>query len=173
MNEEIKNALSCLSAETAEKLKKLMTLKPNGRFVSVSYESEPSGIRKSVKGLFLKKNNYVIQTANYNNYKSVRIAKESGLLGNGNSSTKNEHKLDGSEFVYYNTNTKKFKLRVPVNSVSSKGEKYSLRGTINEEFHEVNKEVFYETLRSTGWKPREPAVAQEFRSFDIEKLKIA
>lgn len=154
-----------LTQKAATLLTILSAMKQDGKFFSVRYTSEPSGVRKAWRGRLMKSETFVLQRANYNNYKSVIRAKASGELADGLAGI-NEIPLSENGLVFFNTKTKKVKLRLPLNSVSKKGGEYFADGkqVSKEEFYELCKEACYER---NGKKP-----VQAFRSFELDKMEI-
>lgn len=135
-----------------------------GRFAAFSYESEPR-VRAAHRGRFLKVARYVVQAADYGNFKSVIAAKASGELGDGFAG-KNEIPVEGYSFLYWNTKTGKLKIRIPV-CKDDGGDSFFADGS------PVGKEEFYAAIREAGWKPAPPSVAQRFQSFEVSKIRLA
>lgn len=144
-------------------LEALKTSLVGGRFAAFSYESEPR-VRAAHRGRFLKVARYVVQAANYANYKSVIAAKKSGELGDGLAG-KNEIPVEGYPFLYWNSKTGKLKIRIPV-CKDDGGDSFFADGS------PVGKEAFYAAIREAGWKPAPPAVAQRFQSFEVSKIRL-
>lgn len=145
-------------------LEALKAILKAGRFAAFAYESEPSGLRVAHRGRFLKTARYVVQAANYGNYKSVQAAKESGELGDGLAG-KNEIQIEEFPFLYWNPKTQKLKIRIPVNRDNG-GDSFSVDGI------PCTKEEFYEALSAAGWKPRPAPVAQRFQAFELSKIRL-
>ena len=145
-------------------LEALKSILKAGRFAAFIYESEPSGLRVAHKGRFLKSAKYIVQAANYANFKSVVDAKASGELGDGFAG-KNEIPVEGYPFLYWNEKTGKLKIRIPVNRDNG-GDSFSVDGI------PCSKEEFYEALAEAGWKPRPAPVAQRFQSFELSKIRL-
>lgn len=145
-------------------LEALKAILKAGRFAAFIYESEPSGLRVAHKGRFLKSAKYVVQAANYGNYKSVQAAKESGELGDGQAG-KNEIQIEEYPFLYWNSKTEKLKIRIPVNKDNG-GDEFSVDGV------PCSKEEFYKALAEAGWKPRPSPVAQRFQAFELSKIRL-
>lgn len=135
-----------------------------GRFAAFSYESEPR-VRAAHRGRFIKIARYVVQAADYGNFKSVIAAKESGELSDGFAG-KNEVPVEGYHFLYWNEKTGKLKIRIPVQKDNG-GDTFFADGS------PVCKEAFYEAIRAAGWKPAPPSVAQRFQSFEVAKIRLA
>ena len=83
-----------------------------------------------------------------------------------NPSVVNEIKTDVN-FVFYNTKTKKLKLRVPLQGCKELSAIYKIDGK------EVSKEKYFEEWQGRGYtlpKKSESKSGVEFRSFDLEKI---
>lgn len=154
-----------LTAKAAKLLAVLSAMKLDGRFFSVRYTSEPSGIRKAWKNRLLKSETFTLQRGNYANYKSVIKAKESGELQDGKAGI-NEIPIADNGLVFFNTKTKKVKLRLPMNSVAKNGGEYFLDG------ERVSKEEFYELCKEACYSRKESKPVQAFRSFELDKLEL-
>ena len=145
-------------------LEALKAILKAGRFAAFIYESEPSGLRVAHRGRFLKTSRYVVQAANYANYKSVQAAKASGELGDGFAG-KNEVPIEEYPFLYWNEKTQKLKIRIPVNRDNG-GDSFWVDGI------PCTKEQFYAALKEAGWKPRPAPVAQRFQAFELSKIRL-
>lgn len=154
-----------LTTKAASLLAILSAMAMDGRFFSVRYTSEPSGIRKAWRGRLMKSEVFTLQRGNYGNYKAVIKAKASGELADGNAGV-NEIPLSENGLVFYNTKTKKVKLRLPMNSISKNGGEYFADGI------KVSKEEFYELCKEACYSKSTKPVVQPFRSFELDKLEI-
>lgn len=160
----INAAIAALSSHAAEVLAAIKNV-GKGTFHTVEYSSSPK--QKCLAEFALRKvSRFQVQFADYENKSAVKEYRaETGVAAN-NPAVQNEVEVAGFPFVFYNTNTKTLKLRVPLKNCGSLSVKYYTGD------REISKEE-YEQIYSSRCKLPQSAPSKtgvEFRSVMLEKI---
>lgn len=134
-----------------------------GTIHTLKYLNKPA--QKGLAGMEVLKTFQV----RFNDYEAMKKVKDfrasTGEMPN-NTAVINEVQTDVA-FVFYNTKTKKLKLRVPLQGCKELSTIYKIDGA------EVSKEAYFAEWSARGYalpKKSESKSGVEFRSFDLEKI---
>lgn len=134
-----------------------------GTIHTLKYLNKPS--QKGLNGLEVIKTFQI----RFNDYEAMKKVKDfrasTGDMPN-NSAIINEVKTEVN-FVYFNTKTKKLKLRVPLQGCKELSAVYKIDGA------EVSKEAYFAEWSARGYalpKKSKSKTDVEFRSFDLDKI---
>lgn len=134
-----------------------------GTIHTLKYLNKPS--QKGLAGLEVLKTFQI----RFNDYEAMAKVKEYRASTGGmpnNPAVVNEVKTEVN-FVYFNTKTKKLKLRVPLQGCKELSAVYKIDGA------EVSKEKYFEEWSARGYslpKKSKSKTEVEFRSFDLDKI---
>lgn len=134
-----------------------------GSIHTIGYLNKPA--QKGLAGMEVLKTFQV----RFNDYEAMKKVKDfrasTGDMPN-NTAVVNEVQTDVA-FVFYNTKTKKLKLRVPLQGCKELSAVYKIDGA------EVSKEKYFEEWSARGYslpKKSKSKTEVEFRSFDLDKI---